>query len=231
MARADLGALWTATSLPETGDFRVPVASAAAYCDCLSEASDVVRLDGTGFLSGDAALGGAGGARTGLADGRGEVTDGGGIVGTADISVSGLDLAATAPRGGRGPAATTGCGAAEATTARRARSGATRPRAARATPGLRGRPGATRSTAGRGTKWRSAGGADSFVYGRRDGRGKLKDFRQGKDEIVIESGAGRVEGRSIEGRKGDVIAAFAKTAIRIDDAEVSEFGPGDFAFV
>ncbi len=61
--------------------------------------------------------------------------------------------------------------------------------------------------------------------------GKLKDFRQGKDEIVIESGAGRVEGRPIEGREGDVIVAFAKTAIRIDDAEVSEFGPGDFAFV
>ncbi|HKK36404.1 MAG TPA: hypothetical protein VJ994_08955, partial [Paracoccaceae bacterium] len=125
MARADLGALWTATSLPETGDFRVPVASAAAYCDCLSEASDVVRMDGTGFLSGDAALGGAGGARGPASPtGGGELTDGGGIVGTADISVSGLDLAATAPRGGRGPAATTGCGAAEATTARRAGSGA-----------------------------------------------------------------------------------------------------------
>lgn len=96
---------------------------------------------------------------------------------------------------------------------------------------LSGRGGADWLEGGRGNDLlRGGAGKDRFVFNAKDGADRIFDFQQGLDKIVIEAGAKSFRDLHFRDVGDDVVIEFAQTKIRVDDAEVQQFGANDFLF-
>lgn len=73
-------------------------------------------------------------------------------------------------------------------------------------------------------------GEDRFVFKDGDGKDVITDFRPGRDEIKIKSGAERIRDLDFEQKGDNVAVSFADTRIVFEDLEISDLGWGDFLF-
>ncbi|MEM1313014.1 MAG: hypothetical protein AAGI51_00560 [Pseudomonadota bacterium] len=97
---------------------------------------------------------------------------------------------------------------------------------------IKGGAGADDITGGRGRDVLTGGaGRDDFIYGRRDGRDRITDFKTGADDLEITAGAKRFKQLEISQRGDDLHVEFARTRIILEDVDRSDFGRGDVDFV
>lgn len=74
------------------------------------------------------------------------------------------------------------------------------------------------------------GGADRFIFNHRNGRDIVTDFQQGRDKIVVESGAETFADLTITQTGADVLIQIANTRVTVQNEDVSSFSEVDFIF-
>lgn len=73
-------------------------------------------------------------------------------------------------------------------------------------------------------------GADRFIFGRSSGRDIVTDFEDGRDRIVIETGASHFGQLSVVGHGADTLIRFADVQITLRDFAVGLISADDFIF-
>jgi len=74
-------------------------------------------------------------------------------------------------------------------------------------------------------------GEDVFLIGRKDGRDKVKDFRDGQDMVGVASGAERFEDLAIRRKGDDLLIKNGRTKLLLEDVDKSDFDGSDVLFL
>src|SRR6056297_3504362 len=74
-------------------------------------------------------------------------------------------------------------------------------------------------------------GEDVFLIGRKDGRDKVKDFRDGQDMVGVASGAERFEDLAIRRKGDDLLIKNGRTKLLLEDMDKSDFDGSDVLFL
>lgn len=78
---------------------------------------------------------------------------------------------------------------------------------------------------------KGGGGDDVFLIGRKDGRDKVKDFRDGEDMIGVVSGAERFEDLVIRRKGDDLLIKNGRTKLLLENVDKSDFDDSDVLFL